>query len=50
MEDITWLRGSVEKYFTCERSERVNDFFNTQREISYLKAAMSCSIYYLNTA
>ena len=46
MEDITWLRGdtnfslSVETYFTSERSERVNDFLNSQREISYLKAAM----------
>ena len=24
-------------------------FFNTRREISYLRAAMQCSIYYLNT-
>ena len=24
-------------------------FFNTRREISYLQAAMKCSIYYINT-
>ena len=31
---------SVEKYFTSEHSEGVKYFFNTQREISYLRAAM----------
>ena len=28
------------KYFTSERSERVKYFFNSRREISYLRAAM----------
>ena len=32
--------SGVEKYFMCERSERVKYFFNTRREISYLQAAM----------
>ena len=40
---------SVEKYFTSERSKQVKYFFNTGREISYLQAAMLCSIYYINT-
>ena len=39
----------LKKYFTSERSERVNDFFNARREISYLQGAMQCSIYYINT-
>ena len=30
----------LKKYFTSERSERVKYFFNTRREISYLRAAM----------
>ena len=37
------------KYFTSERSERVKYFFNSRREISYLQAAMLCSIYYIIT-
>ena len=55
MEDITWPCGDTKflfecwKYFTSERSERVKYFFNTRREISYLGAAMYCSIYYINT-
>ena len=28
----------------------VKYFFNTRREISYLQAAMQCSIYYINTS
>ena len=32
-----------------EISLRVKCFFNTRREISYLQAAMQCSIYYINT-
>ena len=30
----------LKKIFTSERSERVEYFFNTRREISYLHAAM----------
>ena len=30
----------LKKYFMSERSERVKIFFNTQREILYLHAAM----------
>ena len=40
--------SSVEKYFTSERSKRVKYFFNTRREISYLRVTMQCSIQ-LNT-
>ena len=30
----------LKKYFTSERSEQVKYFFNTRREISYLRTAM----------
>ena len=50
--EIRNFSSSVEKYFTSERSEQVEYFFNTRREILYLQAAMKCSIkfYYINTS
>ena len=47
--EIRNFSSRVEKYFTSERSELVEYFFNTRREISYLQAAMKCSIHYINT-
>ena len=32
--------GVLKKFFTSERSERVEYFFNTRKELSYLRAAM----------
>ena len=34
--EIQNFSSSVEKFFTSERSERLKDFLNTTREISYL--------------
>ena len=38
--EIRNFSSRVEKYFTSKRSERVKYFFNTSREISYLRAPM----------
>ena len=32
--------GVLKKFFTSERSERVEYFSNTRKELSYLRAAM----------
>ena len=40
----------LKKYFTRSLCSLVKYFFNTSREISYLQAAMLCSIYYINTS
>ena len=39
----------VLKNISLVRSLTREIFFNTRREISYLQAAMKCSIYYINT-
>ena len=38
--EIRNFSSRVVKYFTSERDERVKIFFNTRREISYLRAAV----------
>ena len=56
IEDIIWPRGDGKILFNCWKIfhlfavlTREKFFFNTRREISYLQATMSCSIYYINT-
>ena len=45
--EIRNFSSSVEKYRVSAAKEC--NVFNTRREISYLQAAMQCSIYYINT-
>ena len=51
---ITWPRGDRKFLFECwkifhEWAQRTSEvFFETRKEISYLQAAMKCSIYYIN--
>ena len=48
--EISNFSSSVEKYFTSDQAQQTNEiFFNTRREITYLQAAMLCSVYYINT-
>ena len=47
--EIRNFSSRVEKYFTRTLRSLVKYSFNTRREISYLQAAVKCSIYYINT-